>query len=116
MASHIHGGLDDATNEIQHVTRIDSQAKYGLLARGDGEFYVRLPKPGYQEYIWDVAPGVVVLQEAGGIVTDVEGNAIFSSSSCTNSRLPPSVTGIIGASDPELHNELIALYQEMFGE
>lgn len=34
-------------------TRMDSQAKYGCLARGDGGVYLRMPTgTGYQEKIW----------------------------------------------------------------
>lgn len=55
--------------------RMDSQAKYGALARGDGSIYLRLPRIGkpYQEKIWDHAAGVVVVEEAGGRVTDAAG-------------------------------------------
>lgn len=38
---------------------LTTQAKYGALARGDAEVYLRLPKPGkrYEEKIWDHAAG-----------------------------------------------------------
>ncbi|KIL54527.1 hypothetical protein M378DRAFT_174182 [Amanita muscaria Koide BX008] len=50
---------------------MDSQAKYGCLARGDGAVYLRMPTGvGYQEKIWDHAPGSLIVEEAGGIVTD----------------------------------------------
>ncbi|XP_072980659.1 3'(2'),5'-bisphosphate nucleotidase [Typha angustifolia] len=54
--------------------RIDSQAKYGALARGDGAIYLRLPHKGYHEKIWDHAAGCIVVTEAGGVVTDAAGN------------------------------------------
>lgn len=54
--------------------RMDSQCKYLALARGDAEIYLRLPtRPGYQERIWDHAAGVLVVEEAGGTVTDLHG-------------------------------------------
>jgi len=54
--------------------RMDSQAKYAAVARGDAEMYLRLPtRPGYEEKIWDHAGGVLVLEEAGGKVTDLHG-------------------------------------------
>lgn len=57
--------------------RIDSQCKYAAVARGDAAVYLRLPtRPGYQEKIWDHAAGVAVIQEAGGIVTDVYGKKL----------------------------------------
>jgi 3'(2'), 5'-bisphosphate nucleotidase len=32
--------------------RMDSQCKYGLVARGDAHVYIRCPKKGYSERIW----------------------------------------------------------------
>lgn len=56
--------------------RIDSQAKYGALSRGDGAIYLRFPHKGYREKIWDHAAGCIVVTEAGGIVTDAAGNPL----------------------------------------
>lgn len=56
------------------VVRLDSQAKYAVVARGEAAMYVRLPvKKGYQEKIWDHASGVAVIEAAGGMVTDLDG-------------------------------------------
>ncbi|MEM1108292.1 MAG: 3'(2'),5'-bisphosphate nucleotidase [Planctomycetota bacterium] len=57
--------------------RIDSQCKYAAVARGDAAIYLRLPtRPGYREKIWDHAAGVIVVEEAGGTVTDVRGQPL----------------------------------------
>jgi len=57
--------------------RLDSQAKYGVVARGDAEIYLRLPtRKDYQEKIWDHAGGSIVVEEAGGRVTDVDGKPL----------------------------------------
>lgn len=57
--------------------RIDSQAKYAAVARGDAEAYLRLPRDGkYREKIWDHAGGVLVVEEAGGKVTDIRGHVL----------------------------------------
>jgi 3'(2'), 5'-bisphosphate nucleotidase len=57
--------------------RLDSQAKYGVVARGEADAYLRLPtKAGYREKIWDHAGGVLVVEEAGGRVTDVDGKPL----------------------------------------
>ena len=56
--------------------RMDSQAKYAVLAAGQGEVMVRLLSPSmpdYREKIWDQAAGSLVIQEAGGIITDLDG-------------------------------------------
>ena len=57
--------------------RMDSQAKYGSIARGAGDLYLRLPvSKAYEEKIWDHAAGVVIVQEAGGVVTDAWGKKL----------------------------------------
>lgn len=59
--------------------RMDSQAKYALLASGHGELYLRMlnpDKPDYREKIWDQAAGSLIIEEAGGRVTDLFGNGL----------------------------------------
>ena len=59
--------------------RMDSQAKYAVLASGNGELLLRLlssSKPDYREKIWDQAAGSLVLQEAGGRITDLNGKLL----------------------------------------
>jgi 3'(2'), 5'-bisphosphate nucleotidase len=59
--------------------RLDSQAKYALLAGGSGELMLRLlspSKPGYREKIWDQAAGSLVLEEAGGRLSDIDGKRL----------------------------------------
>lgn len=58
---------------------MDSQAKYAALAAGQGDILFRLlrrEKPDYREKIWDQAAGSLVLEEAGGKITDLEGKAL----------------------------------------
>lgn len=69
--------------------RMDSQAKYALLAAGQGELMLRLlsPKaPEYKEKIWDQAAGSLIVQEAGGRVTDLRGRALDFSTGRTLHR------------------------------
>ena len=57
--------------------RVDSQAKYAIVARGEAQIYLRLPtKKDYREKIWDHAAGMIIVEEAGGRVTDVRGHAL----------------------------------------
>ncbi|KAI7737398.1 hypothetical protein M8C21_016372 [Ambrosia artemisiifolia] len=56
--------------------RIDSQAKYGALSRGDGAIYLRFPNKGYREKIWDHAAGYIVVAEAGGVASDAGGKPL----------------------------------------
>lgn len=59
--------------------RMDSQAKYAAVACGQAALYLRLPSPktpDYREKIWDHAAGVIVVEEAGGCVTDMHGKPL----------------------------------------
>ncbi len=61
----------------QPPLRLDSQAKYGVVARGDASFYLRVPpQKTYREKIWDHAAGSILVEEAGGRVTDIEGKPL----------------------------------------
>lgn len=59
--------------------KMDSQAKYGIVARGEATFYLRIPSPSepdYKEKIWDHAAGAILAEEAGGKVTDLAGKSL----------------------------------------
>jgi 3'(2'), 5'-bisphosphate nucleotidase len=78
-----HSSHDDSANVSQRLgitaepVRMDSQAKYASVARGDADIYLRLPtRPGYVERIWDHAAGALVVTEAGGTVTDIHGQPL----------------------------------------
>jgi len=56
--------------------RLDSQAKYAVVARGETAVYLRHSLKPYVEKVWDHAAGVIVMEEAGGRVTDVHGKPL----------------------------------------
>lgn len=77
-AAHSSHSFNDRVSQLLGITRLptrmDSQAKYCALSRGDGGIYLRLPgTSGYVEKIWDHAPGSLLVEEAGGVITDVRG-------------------------------------------
>jgi 3'(2'), 5'-bisphosphate nucleotidase len=78
--------------------RMDSQCKYGAVARGDASIYLRMPtRADYREKIWDHAAGKLVVEEAGGTVTDVNGRALdfrHGRSLAQNSGVVATVGGI----------------------
>lgn len=68
-----------AAGFVRPSLRMDSQAKYGAVSRGDAALYLRLPSsksPGYREKIWDHAAGSLITEEAGGRVTDMHGRPL----------------------------------------
>ncbi len=75
-----HSSHSDSARIARHLAivaqpaRLDSQTKYAVVARGEAEAYLRLPRDNkYKEKIWDHAGGVLVVLEAGGRVTDITG-------------------------------------------
>jgi 3'(2'), 5'-bisphosphate nucleotidase len=57
--------------------RLDSQVKYGAVASGMAEVYLRpRSRPDYRDCIWDHAAGVAVVEAAGGRVSDLDGRAL----------------------------------------
>jgi 3'(2'), 5'-bisphosphate nucleotidase len=74
-----HQLLAQRLNISKPSLRMDSQAKYGIVARGEATFYLRVPstsEPWYKENIWDHAPGSIIAEEAGGKVTDMLGKPL----------------------------------------
>jgi 3'(2'), 5'-bisphosphate nucleotidase len=57
--------------------RLDGQTKYAIVARGEVSIYLRLPRrKDFREKIWDHAAGTIVVEEAGGRVTDAVGKPL----------------------------------------
>jgi 3'(2'), 5'-bisphosphate nucleotidase len=59
--------------------RMDSQAKYGVVARGEAVLYLRFLSPESRSYVektWDHAAGTIIVEEAGGRVTDMNGRPL----------------------------------------
>lgn len=79
-ADHLfHQRVARVLNIQKSPLKMDSQAKYGLVARGEVTFYLRVPSPSepdYKEKIWDHAAGSIIVEEAGGRVTDILGNPL----------------------------------------
>jgi len=95
--------LSDAMGMTSPPVRIDSMAKYAALARGDTNMYLRFPPKTYREKVWDHAAGAIVVQEAGGVITDGSGKPLDFS----KGRFLDIDIGIVATSTPELHAKLL---------
>jgi 3'(2'), 5'-bisphosphate nucleotidase len=90
---------------------MDSQAKYAVLAAGKGDLLLRLlspAQPNYREKIWDQAAGSLVLEEAGGRITDLNGRSL----DFTTGRSLRNNRGIL-ASNQALHDAALAALRQI---
>lgn len=74
--SDAHAKIANTLGITASPVQMDSQAKYGIVSRGEASLYIRLPNPAYPNYrecIWDHAAGMIAVEEAGGTVTDANG-------------------------------------------
>ncbi len=84
--------------------RYDSQVKYGVVAMGAAEIYLRpRNKPAYREQVWDHAAGVIVCEEAGGCVSDMDGKLLDFS---RGKRLEDN-RGVLATSGGAVHEAML---------
>lgn len=84
--------------------RVYSMVKYAAIAHGDAEIFMKFARSGYKEKIWDHAAGVVIVEEAGGVVTDAGGRPLEFSRGVYLEGLD---RGIIACSGATLHGKII---------
>ena len=82
--------------------RLDSQAKYAMVATGEADVYLRFPyrSRAGNENIWDHASGVFLCQQAGCRATDLDGRELnFAGYALATNRgvlvAPPPVHAVI---------------------
>jgi 3'(2'), 5'-bisphosphate nucleotidase len=90
---------------------MDSQAKYAVLAAGGGDIMLRLlspSRPDYREKIWDQAAGSIVIEEAGGRITDLDGKTLDFS----HGRTLAKNRGVL-ATNGHLHEAVLKVLREI---
>eukprot|EP00922_Rhytidocystis_sp_ex-Travisia-forbesii_P042226 GHVS01063102.1.p1 GENE.GHVS01063102.1~~GHVS01063102.1.p1 ORF type:complete len:476 (-),score=93.79 GHVS01063102.1:242-1669(-) len=89
--------------------RLDSQVKYAMVARGDGDLILRLPRKNYKENVWDHAAGAVIIAEAGGCVSHADGSALeFAGRQQLDNQ-----SGLVVSSEPRLHEDAVKAVRSM---
>lgn len=59
------------------LERIDGQDKYAMVACGDADLYLRLPREANPKHkVWDHIAGTAIVHAAGGTVTDLDGSPL----------------------------------------
>lgn len=108
------GQIDTLARALQikaEPVLMDSQAKCAVLAAGHAEIMLRLlspDRPDYREKIWDQAAGSIIIEEAGGRVSDVNGEALNFR---TGRRLENN-RGVV-ATNGLLHEKVLAALAEI---
>jgi 3'(2'), 5'-bisphosphate nucleotidase len=109
-AGHTNVGQIDQLARVLGIraepVKMDSQAKYLVLAAGKGDLIIRMLSPDqsdYREKIWDQAAGSLVVEEAGGMVTDLDGRAL----DFTQGRTLAANRGLV-ATNGSLHRAVLA--------
>ncbi len=108
----LQNAVAKAAGILSPSVQMDSQAKYGVVASGRAAFYMRLPSPknpDYRENIWDHAAGAIVVEEAGGRVTDMYGEPL----NFALGRKMVNNRGVI-ASNGAIHDTILAVLREKF--
>jgi len=111
-ASHsVQAGIAHRLGITAPPYRIDSQCKYAVVARGEAEIYLRLPRDAsYREKVWDHAAGSLIIEEAGGRVSDLDGRPLDFS----QGRLLGTHRGIV-ATNGTLHEQVLAACRAELG-
>lgn len=111
-AHSVQGRIADRLGITADPYRIDSQCKYAVVARGEASIYLRLPRDtSYREKVWDHAAGALIVEEAGGRVTDLNGSPLDFS----NGRLLGNHRGIV-CTNRAIHDQVLdAARAEMEG-
>lgn len=92
---------------------MDSQAKYAVMAAGGGELLFRLlspQQPDYREKIWDQAAGSIVIEEACGRISDLNGEPL----DFTQGRRLENNRGVL-ASNGLLHEKALEALAHVLG-
>lgn len=97
-------GLAHSVGLRKQPLRVYSMVKYAAIARGDAEIFMKFARAGYKEKIWDHAAGVIIIQEAGGVVTDAGGRPLDFSKGMYLEGLD---RGIIACAGAKLHEKII---------
>jgi len=109
-----HGNSDSISflsekKENVSLVEMDSQAKYGLLLRGEANLYIRYPSiPDYKEKWWDHVAGAAMIIEIGGIFTDIFGKKLEFN---INQRTLPESNGVVASIGID-HQDIISILDE----
>ena len=93
--------------EVRNYIQMDSMAKFCMVADGTADLYIK-PMDENRSFSWDFLPGILIVNEAGGIVSDLKGNNIkFNNEKCII-----TAPGLV-ASNGFLHEEILKYLKDI---
>ncbi|PIS06724.1 hypothetical protein COT79_03140 [Candidatus Berkelbacteria bacterium CG10_big_fil_rev_8_21_14_0_10_43_14] len=94
--------IEEKLNQIPFIQRIEegSGAKLCTIAKGDAESHINT---NFRAGKWDIAAQQIILEEAGGIVTDLDGKPIDYQKESVNLE-----RSFVASANKELHEKIIA--------
>lgn len=91
--------------------RVDSQYKYAMVAEGIVDFFIRYPFVISRTRAWDHVPGAFLVEEAGGIVTDIFGHAL---NHCQDDFTLENHPVILASGNPQIHSTTLEALQKQY--
>lgn len=86
---------------IRNSIRIDSMLKFCKVADGSADLYIKPIDPEHS-FSWDYMPGILIIEEAGGKITDIQNEPLW----VENDRVGWTAPGIV-ASNGIAHEDII---------
>jgi 3'(2'), 5'-bisphosphate nucleotidase len=91
----LRGGHDTAEQIATHLpknqsfamTKVSSALKFGLIAAGEGDLFIRAGRV----WDWDIAAGQALIEAVGGTVRDMDGQALVYGQASEGYRHPPFI-------------------------
>jgi 3'-phosphoadenosine 5'-phosphosulfate (PAPS) 3'-phosphatase len=92
---------------IKNYTQIDSMAKFCMVAEGSADLYIK-PLEQEHSFSWDFLPGDLIVREAGGEVTDLNGEILkYNDEKCLWTA--PAII----ASNGHIQSKILDLYKRV---
>ncbi|XLR04598.1 hypothetical protein S83_070796 [Arachis hypogaea] len=94
---------------VEKANKISHSFTQGLvdtvaIVHGNAEAFMKFAKESYKERIWDHAADIIIMQEAGGMVTDARGNLLNFSKELDIEGID---RGIVASCEATLHEKII---------
>ncbi|MCU0513692.1 MAG: hypothetical protein MUE40_14125 [Anaerolineae bacterium] len=90
---------------------LDSMEKYALIAAGRADVCLHTPRGTSTFNVWDHAPGIALVQAAGGCVTGLDGAPL----DCAQGAVIPC-RGIVITSGAALHERILAAVAQVYAD